>query len=199
MDATTTPAAAAVARRRGAQPNGWWGAALFVATEAALFGSILGTYFYLRFKTAVWPPQGIEPPDVVVPLCLTAALVATTIPLLLAVRAARASNATATRALVLLAVLIQAGYIAVQVILFQEDLGKFSPRDTAYASIYFTMLGAHHAHVIFGILLELGLLVKLIGGLTNYRLIGVRAVVLYWYLVNGLAVLVVLTQLSPAL
>jgi heme/copper-type cytochrome/quinol oxidase subunit 3 len=38
-----------------------------------------------------------------------------------------------------------------------------------------------------------------VGGLNNYRLIGVRAVSLYWYVVNVLAVLVVLTQLSPSL
>jgi len=36
-------------------------------------------------------------------------------------------------------------------------------------------------------------------GLTNYWLIGVRGVALYWHVVNVLAVLVVLTQLSPSL
>ena len=36
-------------------------------------------------------------------------------------------------------------------------------------------------------------------GLTNYWLIGVRGVALYWYVVSALAVLVVLTQLSPSL
>ena len=36
-------------------------------------------------------------------------------------------------------------------------------------------------------------------GLTNYWLIGVRGVALYWHVVNVLAVIVVLTQLSPSL
>ena len=29
--------------RRRAKPNGWWGMALFVATEATLFGTLIGS------------------------------------------------------------------------------------------------------------------------------------------------------------
>jgi hypothetical protein len=36
-------------------------------------------------------------------------------------------------------------------------------------------------------------------GLTNYWLTATRALALYWYVINGLAVLVLLTQLSPSL
>jgi heme/copper-type cytochrome/quinol oxidase subunit 3 len=50
-----------------------------------------------------------------------------------------------------------------------------------------------------GVLLELGLLVLLLRGLTGYRLVGVQAVALYWWFVDVMAVLVVLTQISPAL
>ena len=42
--------------QRVARPNGWWGMAVFVATEATLFGTLIGTYFFLRFDTAEWPP-----------------------------------------------------------------------------------------------------------------------------------------------
>ncbi len=37
-------------------PNGWWGMVVFVATEATLFGTLVGTYVYLRFQNAHWPP-----------------------------------------------------------------------------------------------------------------------------------------------
>ena len=188
-----------LAGRREALPNGVWGVAILVATEAALFGSVLATYFYLRFISAEWPPPGIAPPDIALPLALTGALVASGLPLLLAVGASRAGRLSPTRRLILLAVAIQAGYLALQIILFKRDLGEFSPRDSAYGSIYFALLALHHAHVVFGLLLELGLLVKLLGGLTRYRLIGVRVVALYWYFVNAMAILVVLTQLSPSL
>jgi heme/copper-type cytochrome/quinol oxidase subunit 3 len=182
-----------------ARPNGWWGVALLVATEAALFGTLLASYFYLRFGARVWPPAGIEAPDIVLPLCLTGALLATAAPLFFAARAARAGNVGRTRLLIALALLVQGGYIAVQVILFQRDLGDFSPSETAYGSVYFTMLATHHAHVVLGMLLELAILAKLLGGLTTYRVTGVRVTALYWYFVVSVAVLVVLTQVSPSL
>jgi heme/copper-type cytochrome/quinol oxidase subunit 3 len=198
-EATSAVSASYAARRRKALPNGWWGVALLVATEAALFGSLLASYFYLRFQSAQWPPAGVEEPKVALPLALTGALVATSLPMFLAVRSARAGRTRATWLAILLAVAIQAGYLAVQIILLKDDLNSFSPKATAYGSIYFTLLAAHHLHVLLGILLCCWLLARLASGLTNYRVVAVRVVAVYWYFVSALAVLVVLTQLSPSL
>lgn len=197
--ATSGVAASYADKRRLARPNGWWGVAVLVATEAAFFGTLLASYFYLQFSSPTWPPEGIDAPDVALPLALTALLVATAVPGLLAVRAARRGVAGAARLWLLLAAAVQVGYLVAQGFLFAGDLNDFSPSATAYGSIYFTMLAAHHAHVAFGVLLELGLVVLLLNGLTNYRLIGVRAVVLYLWFVQVLAVLVALTQISPSL
>lgn len=197
--ATGAPAVARVARARRALPNGWWGMLLLVASEATLFGTLIASYFYLRLRAPVWPPAGIEAPGVTLPLVLTGALVATTAPLLGASWAARRGLRGRTIALLAAATLVQAGYIAVQVLLFKDDLRSFSPRDSAYGSVYFTLLGAHHAHVIAGILLNAAVVWRLLGGLTNYRLIGVRGAALYWSFVNAVAIAVVATQLSPTL
>ena len=94
---------------------------------------------------------------------------------------------------------VQSAYFGVQMHLFLADLDKFSPGETAYGSSYFTLLGAHHAHVAMGLLLNLWLLLRLAGGLTSYRVTGLWAATFYWHFVNVLAVLVVLTQLSPSL
>jgi cytochrome c oxidase subunit III len=199
MEATTPRSAARVEARRMALPSGWWGAALFIATEATLFGTLFGTYFYLRFNTPEWPPHGIEAPKIALPLILTGCLVATTIPVYFGSRAARAGNRWLAWWLFLAALLIQGGYFGVQVHEYVSDLSKFSPKDSAYGSIYFTLLGAHHAHVVVGMAIELWVLWKLLFGLTNYRLIGVRVAALYWYFVNALAIGVVLTQIYPSL
>jgi cytochrome c oxidase subunit 3/cytochrome c oxidase subunit I+III len=197
--AESAVAAAYAERRRRALPSGIWGAALFVATEATLFGSLLATYFFLRFQSVRWPPAGVESPKVALPLALTAALVATTLPVLYADRAARAGRTRAAWLAVLAALAIQCGYLAVQIILFKDDLNSFSPTASAYGSIYFTIVAAHHVHVLLGILLSFWLVARLSFGMTGYRLIAVRVVVLYWCFVNALAVLVVLTQVSPSL
>ena len=176
MEAESAGAAARVDRRRRSLPAGLWGTLLFIATEATLFGTIIGTYFYLRFNNAHWPPPGVEPPEVALPLALTGALVLTTIPMFLAAARARAGDARGAIASLLPAFVVQTGYLVVQI-----------------------HLGAHHVHVLLGLFLDLWAIGRLLGGMTNYRLITVRVVAFYWYFVNALAVAVVLTQLSPSL
>jgi len=181
------------------KPSGWWGMALFVGTEAALFGTLVGTYLYLRAQAVAWPPPGVPGPDVLWPLVLTGVLVLTTFPLRSALGAARAGHLRRARLGLLLALAVQSGYLAVLLVLFAGELDRLPPDGSAYASIYFTLLGAHAAHVALGILLELWVLVRLLGGVTRYRLVALQVTVFYWVFVNVLAAIVVLVQLSPRL
>jgi heme/copper-type cytochrome/quinol oxidase subunit 3 len=179
-----------------AKPTGWWGMALFVATEATLFGTIFGTYFYLRFQDQSWPPHGVPEPEIAVPLVLALVLAATSVPVQGALRAARAGRVARARWLLVVAVVVQAGYFAMQTSQIESDLATSTPQGSAYGSIYFTMLGAHQAHVVVGLLLELWLLAKLVRGLNRYRLVALQSTAFYWHFVNVLALLVVGVQLS---
>lgn len=199
MEATATGAAARISRQRRAMPSGWWGMALLIATELTLFGSLIASYFYLRLQSGTWPPAGIEDPSTPLPLILTGVLVLTCIPMLAAFRAARSGRRWMAWALIAAAFAAQAAYLGVQIDLFVDDINSFSPTETAYGSIYFTLLGIHHAHVAVGLLLDCWLIGALAFGLTNYRLVAVRVIVLYWYFVAFTAVLVVLTQIYPSL
>ena len=194
---TAAPARVLAHEARAAKPNGWWGMAVFVATEATLFGTLFGSYFSLRFHSAHWPPPGISEPHLTLPLVLTGVLVLTSVPMQLSVRAARAGRLGTARLSLLAAALVQTGYLAMQIHLFEHDLQLVPPGRSAYGSIYFTMLGAHHAHVFVGLVLDIWLLVRLLGGLTRYRLVGLQSSVFYWHFVNLLALAVVGAQLSP--
>ncbi|WP_187369449.1 cytochrome c oxidase subunit 3 [Baekduia soli] len=199
LQATDPAAVRAVAARRRAAPSGWWGMLLLIGTEATLLAALVATYWYLRFRATSWPPPGVPEPKVVLPLILLGVLLATSIPMQAAARAARTGRLSATRSLLILALLVQAGYLAVQIVELRLDLLDFSPTRTAYGSAYFAMVVAHHVHVAVGLALSLGMLGRLLGGLTEYRTIGVRAITLYWHFVNVMAIVVVLTQISAAL
>src|SRR4051812_5303393 len=164
---------------RTARPNGWWGMVIFVASEVTLFATLIGSYYYLRFRTPEWPPQGVPDPKVALPLILLAALVATSIPVQLGVVFSRRGRARGAQLALLVAIAAQTAYFAFQIHLFADDLSRFSPHDTAYGSIYFTMLGTHHLHVLIGILLEVWLVLRLLGGVTRYRRVGVGATAFY--------------------
>jgi heme/copper-type cytochrome/quinol oxidase subunit 3 len=172
---------------------------LFLSSEVTLFGLLIASYFYLDFYNAHWPPPGIESPKVALPLVLTVVLVASAVPLFFAVRSARRGRVRGARLLVLAALVVQAAYLGVQIHEFSSELGKMCPQHSSYASIYFTLLGAHHLHVAVGILAELWLVARLVGGMTNYRLIALRCLALYWYVVAAVGVAVVFTQIYPSL
>jgi heme/copper-type cytochrome/quinol oxidase subunit 3 len=185
--------------QRVAKPNGWWGMVVFIATEATLFATLIGSYYDLRFKTTPWPPHGVPEPKVAVPLILLAVLLATSVPVQLASVFARAGRVLPTQLALLTALVVQTGYLAMQIHLYVDDLHKFTPQGSAYGSIYFTLVGAHHAHVLVGILLEAWLLLRLLFGNTVYRAVGVHATAFYWHAVNVLAIAVTIVQLSPSL
>jgi heme/copper-type cytochrome/quinol oxidase subunit 3 len=181
------------------QPRGFWGMAFLVGSEATLLACLFGTYWYLRFKSHDWPPPGIPEPKVLWPVVLTLVLLSTSVPMQLALHAAKRRRVRVTQLLLLGSLLVQVGYLAVQVHLFRADLHAFTPQEHAYASIYYLLLGADHFHVLVGILLNAFLLAKLVGGLTQYRIGGVQASAVYWHFVNVFTVLVLLTQISPRL
>jgi cytochrome c oxidase subunit I+III len=181
-------------------PAGVWGASLFLSSEAMLFAGVIASYFYLNFRAAHWPPPGIQLPDTLDPSILTAVLVASSIPMWLAARHAKRGELRPTVAMIAVAAFVQSGYLAFQLHQLVAELHTLHPQQSAYASAYVALLGLHHAHVLVGVLLDLGLLFWLIGaGLSGYRVTGVRALAIYWYVVSALAVAVLLTQLSPVL
>jgi cytochrome c oxidase subunit III len=168
-------------RGRERFPLGWWGMAMLIATELALFAMMIGSYFYLRFKNLHWPPPGAPEPKVVVPLVLLAVLILSALPL-----------ARGGRGWLLLALVLQAGYFAMAVHDYRDDLHRFTPQQSAYGSLYYTLLGASHAHVAVGLLLSVWLLFR-------YRPRAARTIALYWYGVIVLTTAVTLTVTSPAL
>jgi heme/copper-type cytochrome/quinol oxidase subunit 3 len=172
---------------------------ILIASEATLFGAFIGTYFYLRFRAPTWPPDGIPEPRVVVPLIMVGVLLASSIPMQHASRAAQARRLGATRLFVLAALVLQAGYFAWAVHDFNDQLKTFPIQRDAYSSIYYVLLGADHAHVALGILFSLWLLWKLTRGLTTYRVHATQAIAWYWHAVNVLTLVVILTLTSAAI
>jgi cytochrome c oxidase subunit 3 len=182
--------------RRAGFPTAWWGMAILIASEAMLFGCLLATYFYLRFQSAAWPPAGIDPPPLATSLILVACLALTSVPMQLASLAARAGRLARTRLLVVAALVAQCGYLAYEIKDFGDQLAVTDITHNAYTSIYYTLLGADHGHVLVGVLFNLWLLGKLTTGLTRYRVHAAQAIAWYWHFVNVLTIVVIGTLLS---
>ena len=188
----------AVRERRRGLSVGAWGIAMVIASEATLFGTFVGTYFYLRFGSPHWPPPGSPKPEVVIPIVLVAVLSATSLPMQKAAWAAAAGRLWRTRLWLGAALLVQLGYFAYELRDLVAQLQLSTPQDNAYESIYYVLLVADHAHVVFGIVLVVWLLWRLRGGLTAYRTNATQVVALYWHAVNLLTWIVIGTLVSAA-
>ena len=193
----TADVVAAAARRRS-RPAAWWGILILIASEATLFGCMLGTYYYLRFHSAEWPQGGLPKPHVVIPLVLAFVLASTSVPMQLASNAAHVGRLARTRLLLVVSLVVQTGYFAYEVSDYSTQLHRFDITVNAYSSIYYTLLGADHAHVFFGLLFDVWLLGKLARGLTTYRLNALQAITWYWHAVNLITLAVIGTLLSAA-
>jgi heme/copper-type cytochrome/quinol oxidase subunit 3 len=198
-DARNAGEAMVVAARRRGPSVAFWGMAMLVASEATLFGTLIGTYYYLRFTNAQWPPAGTPEPRVIVPLILVGVLATTSLPMQLAAMAARRARLWAARALLVWALVVQCGYLVYEIHDYLDQLRQSTPQDHAYGSIYYTLLGADHVHVAIGILLVVWLLWKLVRGLTMYRLNAIQVVAFYWHAVNVLTLIVIGVLLSATI
>ena len=157
--------------------------ALLIATEATLFGSLIATYFYLRFQHRHWPLGGIAKPAVVAAARLHRRCWSPP-----ARPSSWRSGPQARRAR-------RAWWLAGPGLRGPGNLPRpadpplrrrsrrFRPSDNAYGSIYYILLGSITPTSQSGSLLDRWLLWQAAGGLTNYRLIALRVIAIYWYFV----------------
>ncbi len=183
---------------RAARPNGWWGMAIFVATEATLFGALVGTWIYLRIENHHWPPRPLPNPPVLTPVLLTLLLLTTSVAFQLAWRAGRDWDRVRAWWLIAYAFAAQVFYLAWELHDFHDALHTWKPQSSAFGSVYVTLLGADHAHVILGALLSIWLLLRLSARLTRYRLIGLQAVTFYVHAVNVITAVVLVVTVLPS-
>jgi cytochrome c oxidase subunit III len=184
--AETAAGAMPVSRQADPRPNAWWGMLLVVLTESSLFAIFLLSYFYLRAKTAgAWPPDGIEDPKLLRPALMTVLLVASDIPMVIADRRIRRDDRSGLVVGALITLAMGAGFLALQVVEYRDEIARFTPQTNAYASLFYTINSIHALHVAVGLILIAWTVVRTWQGHVSRRhAIGVQVTSLYWHFVH---------------
>lgn len=187
----------------GSVSPGWWGMVMLIVTESMLFGSLIASYFYIRFKSApVWPPDGIPTPSLKLPLIMSVILWTSSWPVHMADRAARNGNQRALRLWLGAGFLLGAVFLGIQLAVeYPEKLAEFGPTTNAYGSLFYTITGFHGGHVLIGLLISLWTQVRAWrGAFDKDRHVTVQNFTMYWHFVDIVWVLVLATiYLSPSL
>jgi cytochrome c oxidase subunit 3 len=160
--------------------------ALLVASESMLFAVMLTSYFYVRWNTTRelpggWPPAPHGEEKLLFPSLLLAAILASGVTMLGALRAAQAGRARALGAALLATLGLGGGFLALQVLDYVERHREYTPQADAYASFVWTITGAHAAHVVGGMLLLAWVWGRAVAGAySRERHLGVRVAAMYW-------------------
>jgi heme/copper-type cytochrome/quinol oxidase subunit 3 len=173
---------------RESQPTtGTMGMLLFILTEAALFASLIVSYFFLRFRaTALWPPGGIEAPDLLLPSVMTVILLSSSIPMHIADAGIRRGSRGRLRVGLLCSFVLGTTFLVLQAFEYSESLRQFTPQTNAYGSLFFLITGFHGAHVLGALLLNLWVQIQAGRGFYHgERHTTVRNVALYWHFVDA--------------
>ena len=201
LRAATSPDALATEAPVG-RTHGWWGMVLFVATEATLFASLLGSYFYIRFQSGTrWPPDGIEPPELTKAILMTILLLPSSLPVVWAERGIRKGRPWRLRAGLSVTMVQGLLFLGTQATEYAANLKLFTFTTDAYGSLFYTTTTFHGFHVTVGLLMIGWLLAaSLRGSFGSRHHERVRLTAIYWHFVDAVWAAIFLSlYLSPRL
>lgn len=184
MTTGATPMPGLPTRVSGARSPGWWAIVIVIMIESTVFAALIASYFYLFSfaSTPVWPPDGIKPPDLLLPSINAVILWTSIIPMYLGNRAIAGGD---NRALAIWQLIGAAMLVVFLVLKYIEYSGLDYRWDTnAYGSIVWTITGFHSAHVIVVLLKTFPMAVLSIRGFwTPRRRSAIQGSTLYWFFV----------------
>lgn len=165
------------------QTNLWLGMLLFIISEAFLFGSLFWTYFYLRAKATIWPPQGVHL-EMLLASINTVILLSSSGTMHWAAAAIRRGDRG--RLIAGLLVTFVLGSIFLVIKGWEWVHAGFRPWDHAYGSIFFTLTGFHGLHVLGGLFILLALIIRGLRGRMHgtQSTLAVEVGGLYWHFVD---------------
>jgi len=154
------------------------GVLLFIGSEAMLFASFFGAYFFLRGSAATWPPTPeLQRPELALVSLNTAILVSSSVTLQLALTGRRA-----WRRWLAATIALGATFLLIQGYEFSQN--AFAISDGVFGSTFYTLTSFHGAHVAAGLLLLGVMLRRARRGLVTHDAASFEAAAYYWHFVD---------------
>jgi len=125
---------------------------LALATESIFFGTLVMAYLYLRGSTPVWAAFPHTWARLALPLVNMAVLWASAIAGTRSLSAARRDHAAGVRIALAANLALGLAFVAGQAVDFGSS--GVRPADSAFAGLFFTLLGFHALHVLAGLVLQ---------------------------------------------
>jgi cytochrome c oxidase subunit III len=188
----TTSTAPAAPGRGNKISIGMLGMGIFIGSEFMLFASLFTAYFMIRFNinTGVWPPDGIHLPKLITGLN-TLILVSSSFTVWYAEHSIKHNDRKGLIRGLSVTIFLGLTFLFIQI---NEYIHlEFTPQNSAFGSIFFTLTGFHGAHVFIGLtLLTFCLRRAMKGDFTSTWSTPLNASSVYWHFVDVVWVLLYL-------
>ncbi len=168
------------------------GMLLFIISEVMIFGAFFTAYFFIRVVTNdPWPAPGTSLPEAVAGVN-TAILLSSSVTLHWALVSVKNGNRFGLKAGMLSTFLLGLTFLTVQI---NEYIHVgFAPKDSAQASVFYSLTGLHGAHVFIGLCLLLMITIRSFRGHyspESHR--GMEVPGIYWHFVDIMWIIVFTT------
>ena len=162
---------------------------LFIASEVLLFGAFFAAYFFVRVVNNYdWPPKGFELPRFVAGVN-TAILVTSSFTVHWALHSIRRGHRAGLQAGLVLTFLMGLTFLLTQILEYAR-IG-FTPHDTAFGTVFFSLTGLHGAHVFVGLTILAAMTARAFRGhFTPEEHHGVEIGGIYWHFVDVMWIVV---------
>lgn len=161
---------------------GFW---LFLAAESVLFASLFATYLALRHST-MGGPTGKELFQLPTVFLATVILLTSSMTSVMAVLSMRENKAERMKMWFIITFLLGAAFLGLEIYEFSEYVKeKHTFTGSAFGSAFYTLVGFHGSHVLFGLLWILTLLGRNWNrGITLFNAPKYYLFSLYWHFVD---------------
>ncbi|XGV99972.1 MAG: heme-copper oxidase subunit III [Leptolyngbya sp. BL-A-14] len=164
--------------------NRMFGFIVFLLSESMVFLGFFGGYIALKFTTADWLPQGVNGLEIFNPAINTAVLVSSSFVIYFGELALERNKLNVFR-LFLLATAAMGTYFLVGQAIEWNSL-SFGLTSGLFGGTFYLLTGFHGLHVLIGILLQLGVLIRSFTPkhATSENHYGFAATSLFWHFVD---------------
>jgi len=189
--ATGVPPSPPAARARS-RPAAWWGMVMLIVTESMIFAALISSDVFIRASSAHWPPSGTPEPELGTIGVFSVVLLGSSVPVWWSERAIRRGRMAQVRSALGAAFLMGAGFLAYTIWELSHSEGGWT--DSAYFSVFHTIVGLHAIHVALGLAMSVGVQAKAWSGrIDAERHMTLRMFAMYWHFVDAIWVVVFTT------
>lgn len=177
----------------------WWGMLGLIAIETTVVLGLIAMYFWLKLVNPAWPPEGTDPPSLLLPTINTVVLLASGMAMLFAKRGIAMGDQRALKLGQVVALILAVVFLTIKVV---EYAGyDYDWATHAYGSVTWTLTGFHFGHVISVLLKGLVVLAMSLRGMFRPdRHLAFEISTLYWVFVTLIWLPIYVTlYLSPRL